>query len=262
MKKIYQIAGLPRSGSTLLTNILLQNPKLHSTTTSSFLDFLVQIRDNWDKLEGHKTFPNGQDKWKVLRGITQTYHNTDKQIIFDKNRSWVEHIEYWEKLTGLKSRIICCTRNLPDITCSFETLFRKNRANGEIHGEFSNTAMKSLDGRIQLWNSETGVIGRNFAQMRDAYNRGLADRMFILPYQLWTSEPDKWFEKIYEFIGEPYFQHDFNNVNQVFREDDLGYGWGTDLHEIKMGKVETKKVDAASIIGKEWVDKLNKIHLW
>ena len=37
MRKIYQIGGLPRSGSTLLTNILLQNPKAQTTATSSLI---------------------------------------------------------------------------------------------------------------------------------------------------------------------------------------------------------------------------------
>ena len=92
MRKFYYIGGLPRSGSTLLTNILIQNSRFHTTTTSSFLDFLLQIRDNWDKLEGHKTYPDGQDKWKVIDAIMQSYHKTDKNIIFDKNRAWSNNI--------------------------------------------------------------------------------------------------------------------------------------------------------------------------
>jgi len=66
MRKIHFISGLPRSGSTLLTNILLQNPQFQTTATSSLLDFLLQVRDNWSKLEGHSTYPDGQDKWKVI----------------------------------------------------------------------------------------------------------------------------------------------------------------------------------------------------
>jgi sulfotransferase len=34
MKKIHFINGMPRSGSTLLCNILAQNPKFHVTPTS------------------------------------------------------------------------------------------------------------------------------------------------------------------------------------------------------------------------------------
>ena len=74
MRRIHFIGGLPRSGSTLLTNILLQNPKFQTTATSSLLEFLLQVRDNWNKLEGHSTYPDGQDKWNVIRAILQSYH--------------------------------------------------------------------------------------------------------------------------------------------------------------------------------------------
>ena len=90
MREIHFISGLPRSGSTLLTNVLLQNPKFATTATSSLLEFLLQIRDNWNKLEGHKVYPDGQDKWSVIRSIMQNYHKTDKNIIFDKNTYTVE----------------------------------------------------------------------------------------------------------------------------------------------------------------------------
>ena len=148
MRKFYYLGGLPRSGSTLLTNILLQNPKFATTATSSLLDFMLQIRDNWNKLEGHKVYEDGQDKWGVIRAIMQAYHKTDKEIIFDKNRGWSNHIEFVEKVTGEKVKIIACVRNLEDICSSFEKLFRKNRADGEIHGEFNNPQMKTIDGRV------------------------------------------------------------------------------------------------------------------
>ena len=154
MRKFYYLGGLPRSGSTLLTNILLQNPKFATTATSSLLDFMLQIRDNWNKLEGHKVYENGQDKWGVIRAIMQAYHKTDKEIIFDKNRGWSNHIEFVEKVTGEKVKIIACVRNLEDICSSFEKLFRKNRADGEIHGEFNNPQMKTIDGRVGVWTAD------------------------------------------------------------------------------------------------------------
>ena len=50
---------------------------------------------------------------------------------------------------------------------SFEKLFRKNRADGEIHGEFSNTKMKTIEGRIGVWTSDEGVIGRPYVSLLD-----------------------------------------------------------------------------------------------
>ncbi len=49
MKKlIYFLAGRPRSGSTLLANILAQNREIYVTPTSGIVDMLVQVRNAWD----------------------------------------------------------------------------------------------------------------------------------------------------------------------------------------------------------------------
>lgn len=262
MRKIHFISGLPRSGSTLLTNALLQNPKFATTATSSLLEFLLQIRDNWQKLEGHKVYPDGQDKWAVIRSIIQSYHNTDKSIIFDKNRGWTTHIEFIEKITGQKPKIIACVRNLEDICSSFEKLFRRNRADGEIHGEFSNPKMKTIDGRVEVWVADEGVIGRPYVSLLDTLQRGLGDRILIFPYEEWTANPEMWFRKLYDFIGEDYFQHDFNNIVQTIRENDAGYGWGENLHELRTGKLEYLKSDATKILGDIWPKKLHNTEFW
>ena len=262
MRKVNFIGGLPRSGSTLLTNILLQNPKFQTTATSSLLEFLLQCRDNWNKLEGHSTYPDGQDKWKVIRAILENYHNTDREVIFDKNRGWSTHIEFMEKISGRKAKIIACVRNLEDICTSFEKLFRKNRADGEIHGEFSNPQMKNLDGRVGVWTSDEGVLGRPYVSLLDTINRGLGDRILFFPYEEWTADPNYWFTQLYNFIEEPYFQHNFENIEQIIRENDAGYGWGADLHEIKTGKLIPAKSDALKLLGKGWYDKLHNTEFW
>lgn len=262
MRRVHFIGGLPRSGSTLLTNILLQNPKFATTATSSLLEFMLQIRDNWDKLEGHKNYPKGQDKWAIIRSIIQNYHNTDKEVIFDKNRGWSTHIEFVEKVTGNQAKIIACVRNLEDVCSSFEKLFRKNRADGEIHGEFNNPQMKTIDGRVAVWTSDEGVIGRPYVSILDTIQRGLGDRIMFFPYESWTGNPDFWFKRLYEFVGEEYFQHDFNNIEQTIRENDAGYGWGSDLHEIKSGKLIPAKSDASLIIGQTWYKKLHDTEFW
>ena len=262
MRKIHFISGLPRSGSTLLTNILLQNPNFQTTATSSLLDFLLQVRDNWSKLEGHSTYPDGQDKWKVIRSILQNYHNTDRNVIFDKNRGWSTHIEFIEKVMNRPARIIACVRNLEDICTSFEKLFRKNRADGEIHGEFSNTQMKNLDGRIGVWTSDDGVLGRPYVSLLDTIQRGLGDRILFFPYESWTTNPEFWFKELYNFIEEPFYQHDFENIVQTIRENDAGYGWGPDLHEIKTGKLIPAKSDAMNVVGQDWYKKLHDTEFW
>lgn len=261
-KKIHFIAGLPRSGSTMLCNLILQNPRFYASTTSSLLELLIQVRNNWDSFVGHKANPSGQDKWEVMRSILQSYHKTDRPVIFDKSRGWMDKIEFIEKLNG-PSKFIVCVRNMEDIVASFEKLYRKNRGEYEINSESNNIKMKTLKGRIELWTDDnSGVIGSPYVSMIDAFNRGLGNRMLLVPYEGITTNPEAWMMKIYNFIGEEYYQHEFNNIKQIYKENDEFFGWGDDLHTIKEGPIEYRPSDALNIIGQEWVDKLKLSNIW
>ena len=44
IKNIFFNASLPRAGSTLLQNIMMQNPEIYSTPTSGVVEFLLQAR--------------------------------------------------------------------------------------------------------------------------------------------------------------------------------------------------------------------------
>ena len=73
-KTIYFVAGLPRSGSTLLTNLLAQNPRMHATPTSGIIAMLVAVRNGWDQNEAFRAMERGQSeatKARVLRAMLQ-----------------------------------------------------------------------------------------------------------------------------------------------------------------------------------------------
>ena len=80
-KTIHFLAGLPRSGSTLLAYFLAQNPKIHVTPTSGICD--------------------------MLRAMLQAYFGrVERPICIDKNRYWAEFLEMGAKLWLRQSRRI------------------------------------------------------------------------------------------------------------------------------------------------------------
>jgi hypothetical protein len=44
VKKVFFNASLPRAGSTLLQNVLMQNPEIYATPTSGVVEFLLTAR--------------------------------------------------------------------------------------------------------------------------------------------------------------------------------------------------------------------------
>jgi sulfotransferase len=47
MRDIFYVSGLPRSGSTLLMNLMAQNPKVFCTPTSGLNQLMNNIKTSW-----------------------------------------------------------------------------------------------------------------------------------------------------------------------------------------------------------------------
>ena len=97
-KKYCFISGLPRSGSTLLANILAQNPRFHASATSGILDVMFGVRNHWDQLAQFQAMTDRAAceaaKRRVLRAILEAYYADDpRPVVFDKSRSCLAHLE-------------------------------------------------------------------------------------------------------------------------------------------------------------------------
>lgn len=238
-KPIYFLAGLPRSGSTLLANILLQHPRLHVTPTSGILDMLVQVRNHWDRNDAIQAMDrktSEQVKTQVLHAMAQAYFDhIDKPVCIDKNRYWAEYLEMAAVLVGgrEKVKVLVSVRDMRDVLASFETLYRKTsaismpplQANNELK---SKTAL----GRLEQFIDDAQPVGRAYNAIRDAVTRGWLPNMHFVEYNQLTREPAKTLEGIYRFLGEDPCEHDFDNVKQNTVEDDFVYGF-KDLHVIR-----------------------------
>jgi sulfotransferase len=60
--------------------------------------------------------------------------------------------------------------------------------------------------------------------------------MMFIEFEALTRAPKKAMDAVYAFLGEPRFEHDFENVEQITLEDDSAHGF-KDLHKIRR-KVE------------------------
>ena len=103
MKTLHFIAGLPRSGSTMLCNILKQNPDIHSEAVSSLSSLVGSIHANWNGFDTNKEYPNEVSKRGALSGVMDGYYkHIDKPIVFDKDRQWISQIGLLEDILQKK----------------------------------------------------------------------------------------------------------------------------------------------------------------
>jgi sulfotransferase len=127
-----------------------------------------------------------------------------------------------------------------------EKNFRKNQHldSGMVnHAEMSGTTTEK---RIDIW-ANSQPIGLAFERLSQVFKEGINQNMLFIRYEDLMKDPDQEMKRLYEYFELPYYQHDFDNVQQITKEDDSVYGIYGD-HNIQP-KLEYKKSNAKEVLG-------------
>jgi len=144
-------------------------------------------------------------------------------------------------------------RDPRDIFASMEKNFRKNQHldSGIVnHTEMIGTTTEK---RIDVW-SNSQPVGLALERLEQIIKEEYINKMLFIKYEDLTKNPEDDIKKVYNFLGIAYFQHDFNNIEQITKEDDNVYGIYGDQN-IK-NKIEFQKSDSNKILGEyasNWV---------
>jgi sulfotransferase len=102
-------------------------------------------------------------------------------------------------------------------------------------------------------------VGLAYNRINDAINRGFGDRMFLIDFDFLTRDPETAMKNIYKFLDEPYFSHNFDNVEQVTVEDDSVHFF-KNLHTIRP-KVEPMEPQWPKVLG-QFAEKFGSMNFW
>ena len=128
MDKLHFIAGFPRSGSTLLCNILNMTEGFHATPTSPTLDMVMQMRKVFSHNMSYKNMDRLTESERLKRGMNAYLHAyfEDKRVVFDKNRGWVNKLNIMDRILGNNdSRVVFCYRNPVEVFQSIEAQYQR-----------------------------------------------------------------------------------------------------------------------------------------
>jgi sulfotransferase len=247
MKKINLIAGMPRSGSTLLCNLLNMNPKFHATPTSPVIDVLQNIRSSYSHnitFKTHDRLAQYENMRRGLSGFLDGFYY-DKDIVFDKSRGWANNLPLLDTiLNNTDTKIIWTYRDPVEVVSSIEKHYQRTllleNADEAGGGDFS-----MIGSRVDNFINDGGIVARPVWLLNDAYEMGYADRILIVPYHELTNNTQSTMDRIHDFIGEEkyeYDKNDFKDLKQTTQEFDGLYNFKFP-HTIKEGEVKYVKHD-------------------
>ena len=259
-KNIFFNSSMPRSCSTLLQNVLMQNPTIFATQTDPVLEYLYAARINYtDSTEVKAQDANIALKnwrgfcWGGLNGYATAY--TDRPNICIKTRGGTIHYNWFKQFMPYQPKMICMVRNLKAVIASMEMLFRTNVEKHqpiENHAQLSgNNTLKRIDSFLA-----SPPIGLALDRIKDCFQQGINKHVLYIRAEDFCSFPTREVNKIYNYLELPEFKHNFDNVEQYTQEDDSVYGLSPNLHTIR-NVIQPIKDNSISVLGVDacsWID--------
>ena len=205
--KLHFISGLPRSGSTLLTSLLYQNPLVYTEGISALCEWMYQTHKAFD-CDAIYANRRQNHAHEIISSLPNIYYaHVKRPIVFDKGRTWTfpTNVEMLRQYVTPQPKIIVMTRNPDDIILSFKSLFERNGRN-----DFDTSGM------IDEFNHN--MLGVQMA--RDAND---PKTFLFVEFEDLINNTQHELNRIYEFLDMESFQHNLVNIVTVNPEDDSVY---------------------------------------
>lgn len=218
MKKYHLISGMPRSGTTLFTALLNQNPRFHSAPTSMLLVLFEDMYYRINKTK-HGALLDTEKRTNLLKGLFESYYkDCDKEVCFNTNRAWTS-MRHIIPTIDKNMKYICFVREIPLILNSFEKAYLRNplylSAIYDMESASHNLASDRCD------HIYTSKIIPQLKTIDEIIRSDYKNNFMFIEYEQLCANPTETLRKFYEFIEEPFFDHDFNNVGVEYKTYDI-----------------------------------------
>lgn len=224
------ISGLPRSGSTLLSAILRQNPRFHAGMSSPLAPLLEGFISQMSAGTELSAMISDRQRESILSGLFDSFYGELQQpVVFDTSRRWTACLPALMRLFP-QARVICTVRNVAWIMDSLERQYRQNPL--ENTQLFHNaTERATVYSRVEALGAANRLVGLPWHALKEACYCEFAEQLLLVEYETLVERPHDVLTLIYEFLNEPVFSHDLNSVQFDSPEFDRQLGMAG-LHRV------------------------------
>ncbi len=236
-KQIYFLCATPRSGNTLFTSLMNQNPDIAVTANSITLEImkeLILLKQD----DTFKNFPDEQSLNNVMDEVYNLYYkHWNYKVIIDRGPVCTPgNLRVMQKHFKQPIRCIVLVRDLLDVLASYIKWFETEPT------AFPNQ-YTTLDEKLSQIMRKNGAVAKGLISIQ--YLLKHPEIAVFVKYDDLVINPEKELRKVYTFLNLPYYQHHFTNLNQII-VNGLQYNdsiVGKNMHTIrteKIMKVENK----------------------
>ena len=263
MKDFHFLSGLPRSGATLLSSLLNQNPKIYSSPLSPIVEHIWQAHRVANDYEDSIRISDKTRPENMIREIHKNYYSdVKKPIVFDRNKVWgnPENLFLIRKYITTKPKIVFTTRPVLEILASTINIVPNivdedmRRSNWIKRGKSIN------DSRAEFLMQPGSQISNCLNMSYSIFDKTNSDIFKIITYKNITENTQETMNEIYDFIEIPHFTHDLNNIKKIEIDHDELLGFPANMHELKP-QIEKSSIDPKNFFSNYILDKYKNIDI-
>jgi hypothetical protein len=262
-KNYYFLAGFPRSGNTVLSSVLNQNPEIYCSPLSPIPDFLWNYEQVLQSSENIKRNFNNNiiDVGKNI--ITSYYSNIDKKTIIDREKNWATptNLSLIKKYIDKNPKIIFTVRPIIEILTSFITLLDEE---SYIDKEMKNCNwwvkeyLTKNDNRCEYLMRPGGQIDTTLLSLNEVLKLKNKNNFCIVEYDNLVEYPQETINKIYKFLEISTYKHDFNNIVKIEDDFDNNLELPKNLHTVRK-KINKISKDPEQVLSEYIINKYSNI---
>jgi sulfotransferase len=268
-KQYFFLAGLPRSGNTLLSSILNQNPDIQVSANSLISEIFyygVSLQFN----EVFQNFPDYDSLENYLRSIFDSYYqNWDAKYIIDRGPWGTENnLNILENLFGDDIKIICTVRDITEILTSFIRLNPKwidDQITEQLNSgvRFNHFHKSDIELKCEVLMSPTGQIDKNISSLSNLFQKQNKKYLHLIEYNDLVENPKNVIDDLYVFLDIPYYYHHFSGI-QKFKANGIQYDdnlYECDLHDVRKD-IKKPEYKVSDILPENIIRKYSNMEFW
>jgi sulfotransferase len=228
-KQLFFLVAQPRSGNTLFTSIINQNPEIACTPNSITLEimkdlFLLKQTDVFQNYPDHRSLDN------VLDSVYDNYYKDWPQpIIIDRGPVTTPgNFQLIQKHFKRPFKCIVILRDLMDVLASYMKWYTENP--DAFPNRFN---LQTDEEKLAMIMNKDGAVAKDLEAIKNAFN--YPNICHFVKYDDLVAQPEQEIRKVYQFMGLPYFNHKFEDLQQV-EVNGMSYDdkiVGKNMHKIK-----------------------------
>ena len=237
--QLHFLAGLPRSGSTLLAAILNQNPAARVSSTSDLVHILDVLANLW--ANAHTLSINDPERTRlveVMRGVINAEYKDTPRVVIDKSREWPrpDIMQSMPMVLGRPMKIIATVRDVPDCAASFARIADPEDLNSFL---VDSSFIQHLQG--------------SYVSLQNGY-AAYPEAFLFIEYEDLLADPQAQLDRVHDFLDLPPFAYDFENIDgSTVAEDDAALWNAPGLHDVQPKLERQHNQSARDVLGKRYV---------